>query len=271
MKARADLMRLDPATKSKILAEQVKSARDSRKDEADIEYKNAHSKYFTKMADVAGQKVDIASDRLSETDKIELSAINRQKDHINQAIIKAQADGSFDPTAPGVSSLNTQLASLSLKERQITQKYGASTASPDPLGMRKPSTSEAQMRVQATGDMGADPKALQREIEKTSADIAKVTDQSSKNALLTHLEDLKRQQMNISAPAQSQQPAAPMVRMQDTVKPAFNEAGYKDTQSTIEGARRGDKKAAELLKKLIPMGETTPAQRAQIQELFAGK
>lgn len=51
----------------------------------------------------------------------------------------------------------------------------------------------------------------------------------------------------------------------------FNEAGYTDVQSTIDGARRGDGKALDLLQSLIRQGATTPAQRQQISEITKAK
>ena len=284
--ARSDLMKLDPESKSKVLAEQVKSVKDAKKDDADIKLKGAHSAYYGSMAEVAGRKVDVTAGNLSDIDKLELGSLGKQKDRINEAIIKAQAEGSFGPSTPGASSLTTQLAALTLKERQITQKYSSTTA-PDPLGFRKPTTSEAQMKVQATGDMGPDPKAIQREIDKTTADIGTVKDEASKAALQAYLVDLQRQQGALpanSAPQAAAKPSAkpaslpppvvspkaPGVTMTGTVAQSYNEAGYVDTNSTIDGAARGDQKALALLKKLIPMGETTPAQRARIQKLIAG-
>lgn len=47
----------------------------------------------------------------------------------------------------------------------------------------------------------------------------------------------------------------------------FNEAGYADVQSTIDGAKRGDRKALAVLRQLIDRGETSPAQRQQIAKI----
>jgi len=56
-------------------------------------------------------------------------------------------------------------------------------------------------------------------------------------------------------------PAAP------TPTQDFNAAGYRDVQSTIDGARRGDKNALSVLQMLITRGDTTPAQRQQIANI----
>lgn len=52
---------------------------------------------------------------------------------------------------------------------------------------------EKEMRAAAQGDMGADPKALEREIAQTKADLAKVTDAGSKQQLTDHLASLEKQ------------------------------------------------------------------------------
>jgi hypothetical protein len=52
---------------------------------------------------------------------------------------------------------------------------------------------EAGMRVAAQGGMGADPMAIQREIQQTTADLAKVMDPASKAQLQAYLSDLQAQ------------------------------------------------------------------------------
>lgn len=50
--------------------------------------------------------------------------------------------------------------------------------------------------------------------------------------------------------------------------PDFNEAGYSDVQSTIDGAKRGDEKAKAMLPKLISRGQTSQTQRKQIDAIL---
>lgn len=192
---------LSPEARYNMERNDRKDVGDAKKDEADIALKKSHSAYYTTMADVAGRKVDAITGGVSELDSIALKNIADERKYINQAIIKAQAEGQYNPSDKNTQALTTQLAALTLKERQITSRY-TNTAAPDPLNMRKPSTSEAQMRVQATGGMGADPKAIQREIDKTTVDIGKVTDPQSKAALQAYLADLQRQLGNLPAPEQ---------------------------------------------------------------------
>jgi hypothetical protein len=66
-----------------------------------------------------------------------------------------------------------------------------------------------------------------------------------------------------NAAALAKQGAAPAA----AAPQSFNEVGYKDTQGTIDGAKRGDPKARAFLKTLIDRGVTTPQQRQEIANL----
>jgi hypothetical protein len=81
---------------------------------------------------------------------------------------------------------------------------------------------EAGLREVAKGDMGADPRALSREIAATEADLAKVPDPTSRAALQGHLADLKRQQQSLGNYA-----AGPSMR--ETVDQKAAEARAVDT------------------------------------------
>lgn len=59
---------------------------------------------------------------------------------------------------------------------------------------------EAAMKAQVAGPMGADPKAIDREIAVTTADLARVPDPSSKEQLNAYLIDLKQQKAALGAP-----------------------------------------------------------------------
>ena len=146
-----------------------------------------------------------AVDRMTEIDKTTIVNINKQRDTIHSAIVKAQAEENYDPTKPGAKELTEQLAALGIKEAQIQSKYGDAQATPDPQGLRKPApaASESKLRAQAAGNMGADPKAIQREIDAATADLKKVTDPGSKEQLQTHINDLKRQAGNLPADTQA--------------------------------------------------------------------
>lgn len=66
-------------------------------------------------------------------------------------------------------------------------------AQPQPTPMRQPPASEAQMRTDVQGGMGADPAAIQREIQSSRAGLATVKDPASRAALQSHIADMERQ------------------------------------------------------------------------------
>lgn len=63
----------------------------------------------------------------------------------------------------------------------------------------------------------------------------------------------------------------PIASKTDTTEGQFNAAGYADTQSTIDGAKRGDQKALAMLPALLNDGKTPLSQRRQIEELLRAK
>lgn len=67
------------------------------------------------------------------------------------------------------------------------------------LTNRAAAMGEPGMRAAASGDMGADPMAIQREILATTADLKKPLDPSSRAQLSAHLQDLMRQGENVKS------------------------------------------------------------------------
>lgn len=189
---------------------QLKTLIDGGKEASEAGERTAKTNYYNAAADSVRpggtkDKRGTAVDRMSEYDKTTLLNINKQRDTIHGAIVKAQAEENYDPTKPGARELTEQLAALGIKEAQIQSKYGDAQATPDPQGLRKPApaASESKLRAQAAGNMGADPKAIQREIDAATADLKKVTDPGSKEQLQTHINDLKRQAGNLPADTQA--------------------------------------------------------------------
>lgn len=100
--------------------------------------------------------------------------------------------------------------------------------------------SEAAMRKSATGDMGADPKAIQRELASARADLEKVTDEPSKQSLRDYIAGLEAKASGISSaqaetkPAQVQAAAAPTPAPAASALPEYdrlkNEAKALDSQ-----------------------------------------
>ena len=187
----------------------------------------AVKKATAKLYNERGEAIDAKPAALDPADAAELKSVQSRAGKLEDAITKAKAEGAWSNT-PEQKQLASQLAALQLKERAILQKYQSKEgggAMPDPLKIRAPAggepgkktgmvatgptnASEAGMKDQVAGPMGADPKALAREIAATQADLAKVTDASSRQQLTAHLEDLKRQQARIGG-ATAAAPAAP--------------------------------------------------------------
>lgn len=112
------------------------------------------------------------------------------------------------------------------------QRLPAATAPQGPAGY----ANEPQMKVTASGDMGADPKALAREIATTSRDVMNPNlDAPSRQLLKTYLDDLRGQQARLgSLPAQPMQ--APQAQGGGfAAGPSANEAAgvkFKDKMAT---------------------------------------
>lgn len=186
---------------------------------AKVNYYNSFANQKDALADNVGNGKPGSIDRMSEIDKATLLNINKQRDAITTAIIKGRADGSFQEDSPGAKALNTQLATLNLKQQQLQEKYGDGGSAPDPMGLRgskggskSPSKGEAGMRASASGDMGQKPGALDAEIRQTQADMMKVTDAPSKQALQEHLVYLQGQKQRYGAnpaPSLAAQTSAP--------------------------------------------------------------
>lgn len=91
-----------------------------------------------------------------------------------------------------------ELANLEAQAFKLLHKYSRQSQA-DPLVMRKPAdtasktNSEAEMRSSVNGGMGADPKAILREINSATADLAKLKDASSINEMKDYIADLNRQ------------------------------------------------------------------------------
>ena len=206
------------------------------KETSESSFRTSHGKYFESMAGKAdswepgGGKSPV--DRMSEIDKTTLLNINKERDTVHNTIVKALAEDNFDLSKPGPQALQTKLKELTLKSNQIIARYSGQSSAPDPAELRKPavgapgklSASELSLRPKLIGDMGADPKAILREIAATTSDLQKVTDPDSKAQLQSHLDDMQRQYANLSgttkAPALATTPqtiAAGGVAAQPTV------------------------------------------------------
>lgn len=141
-----------------------------RKESREGRESDAKAGYYNSVAgknDAAATKPVV--DRMSEIDKTTLLNINKQRDTIQQAIVKGQADGTFDPASPGAKALSTQLAALTLKERQLHSKYSADEVVPDPLGLRKPAGGSKGKPAAASAAKDGQVDILQQEMRKATA------------------------------------------------------------------------------------------------------
>lgn len=165
--------------------------------------------------------------------KLRVEPIRDQMKTIAGAIAKAQGENMFDPESDNAKSLFKQYADA---QKQLDALLSPYYGDKMPKAGAPEAPAEPAVKYDAKGNAyvkGPDGKPML----KSSADRAATSD----------------------VPAQSQKPQTQQ----------FNEAGYVDVQGTIDGAKRGDKKALELLKKMIARGETNPRQRAEIGNLLS--
>lgn len=67
------------------------------------------------------------------------------------------------------------------------------------------------------------------------------------------------------------QPPAALPEAAPAQAERFNEAGYRDTASTIDGARRGDRGALRLLREMYDTGGLSLSEKARVRELIGGR
>jgi hypothetical protein len=103
---------------------------------ADEEYKKAMAEAATTRADKAGGTKS-TFDRMDEVDKIQFNALNKTAQQIEEAIIKAQADGMWQPDSPNAKALTSRLAAVRLQAVALVKKY-SDGKTPDPIGLRAP-------------------------------------------------------------------------------------------------------------------------------------
>lgn len=126
-------------------------------------------RHYRAMEGIAGAKASNAVERLSEADKLRLSALNKQIGDIQSAITKARAEGSWDGTSQNSKDLTTQLAALQMQANGITSPGGAGALA-DPLGMRGDGGGRASPPAQRpgaeTGVYTAPGQAVQRPLAR---------------------------------------------------------------------------------------------------------
>jgi hypothetical protein len=119
---------------------------------------------------------------------------------------------------------------------------------------------EAQMRATAGGDMGADPKAIAREVAAVQKDLlTKQMDGPSREMLKAHLADLLDQGKRIGAPTTA--PQSGNYAAGPSANEAASAAGRQATASSIGG------KAGELLKESSDAANSATQSVASAQRM----
>lgn len=84
------------------------------------------------------------------------------------------------------------------------------------------------------------------------------------------LKDFEKKYGNGAVPLEFYQKAKES-QSESPAEKKYNAVGYTDVQETIDGAKRGDKKALAYLESLIAQGSTTPRQRQEIAKILNGR
>jgi hypothetical protein len=127
------------------------------------------------------------------------------KEYATQAVMTVRSDAEKliqdAKTANPASKMTMEQAIKQVMVNAKARQQAAQAASPAaaPAG----TSDEAGMRAQVSGDMGADPATIRREIAQSTADLAKVKDPTSQAALKGHIADMQRQLTNIGGAAQA--------------------------------------------------------------------
>ena len=240
---------------------------------------------------IQARKLQVWKDDFVTKTEAELKAdITRLNDPKYLAGKAKEAAAGRDPNSAALHRVQLEAAQMALKEKQEEAKIPAAVKD-EIAGLRELIKGKSAIIDKATVEGTATPEGLAKMEAEKSAMAARVS-QLRNNYLPEGLRatdkpaaggpDVKYdaqgnayvrgpdgKPMLQSSPGKANPPANPQGAARD--KPAaaqFNEAGYADVQGTIDGAKRGDAKALELLRKMIARGETNPGQRDQIAKLL---
>lgn len=149
MRAQQDLMQVNPTVKMQWLHERATTDQAQKNFDRTHSESERHNKATEdSKAATDANRLEIAGlrlshqqsladskkgvDRMSEADKMTLANINKQRDVIHAAIVKATAEGQWDPNSAGAKNLTLQQFSLDQKQRDLYAKYESSKPTPDP-------------------------------------------------------------------------------------------------------------------------------------------
>ncbi len=150
-----------------------------------------------------------AVDRMSEADKLTFGDINKQRETINAAITKAQAEGAWDDKSPNAQTLLTRQRALSMQGQALLKKYQSddAAAAADPLGVRKAATGGSERVVSPATQRSRDTDRVPILV----AEWEKATDLSDKEAIAR---EIGRLPQTLQADAQSRMRATSVKPMQ---------------------------------------------------------
>lgn len=267
---------------------EMQSNRDDRREEHDIKRENlADMRYQTdvewrkeraavedRLATVRERLAGAAEARAGRAEKNQTTAM--EKAELNSSRQSLQAI--LKDVALQEEKINSQMASIQSKmaDPTIATPEQRKPFEDQLKSLEKRSNSLDAQRVSVRDDLrslnGMEPYKAEKEAPAKVTEKAPAPEVAIK-ALMANpdlLKDFEKKYGNGAVPMEFYQ----KTKESPSAAPAenqFNEAGYSDVQGTINGAKRGDKKALAYLESLIAQGSTTPEQRKQIANILNGR
>lgn len=198
-----------------------KAVANASQSDADVRVKDATAKLYGDRGEATGGKLDpiTASTLKTLDDQIEKLSGKWTDGVLKGEIVKGE-DGTLG--TPEQRAEFKRLGMLRQQREDLVKSVRSPDAQPaaksDPLGRTKPAkpgmmgptnAGEAGMKAAVDGPMGADPRAVDREIAATTADLKKVSDPASRTELEKHLADLQKVRTSFAAKPAAAAPAAP--------------------------------------------------------------
>lgn len=256
---------LDQEAKDKK-AEARLDGQDSLKRDELEERKNHNAgmrSYYNKSLEVreAGAATK-AESRVPEHVKLQYGELSKQINDIDGDLRRVKLSPDFNPESPAVKAYQAQVHALKMRQSDLMRPYGDQSDPGDEFGFRNgkftnpPTTEQLQAALsrQAANEAGSPGGGV---VPAAKPGVPTVQEQAAIDA-----KRVAEARSKASAPT----PAAIAAG-----KGSFNEAGYSSVQGTIDGAKRGDKVALQLLQKMIDRGETNQRQRQEIAEIQKAK
>ncbi len=182
----------------------TKEGREGRESDSKIKLQGAQAGYYESAAgakDATAAKP--TAEKMSEPDKLAYTSINKQRETINTAMTKAQAEGTWDENSPGAKQLKTKLAALGMQESKLIAKYGDAGgeggAAPDPLNLRKPAGGARSAPAPAGSPKSGQLDILNQEWTKAQSQLAGAKTPEERTRAEGDLSALTREFKNLKA------------------------------------------------------------------------